>query len=100
MTDASLAALAETLSRTSPPLLALESAPMVDAGLRGSVTITDTGRAVLSGRRDRVATCGIDRWLGGVRLQGRAVLWRWDVDRDRIVRSVTGLAAVDSRSPA
>jgi len=101
ITDASLAALAETLSRTSPPLLALESAPIADAGLlRGSVTLTDLGRTVLSGRLDRVAACGIDRWLGGVRLQGSAVLWRWDVDRDRIVRSATGPAAVDSRSPA
>ena len=29
--------------------------------IRRDVTLTDTGRSVLSGRQDRVGTCGIDR---------------------------------------
>jgi hypothetical protein len=79
MTDTSLAGLAEELSRTSPPLLtlALRSAGNGE-GLRGTVMLTDTGRAVLAGQLDRVATCGIDRWLGGVHLQSGVTLWRWD----------------------
>ena len=86
MTDTSLAGLAEELSRTSPPLLtlALGSAGN-DEGLRGTVMLTDTGRAVLARQLDKVATCGIDRWLGGVHLQSDGTLWRWDDTR----RSVT-----------
>lgn len=40
--------------------------------------LTDTGRQVLSGEKDAVALRGIDRWLGGVHLQGFEVEWRWD----------------------
>ena len=85
ITDTSLAGLAEDLSRTSPPLLALEPGNAGnDQGLRRTVTLTDTGRAVLAGQLDRVAACGIDRWLGGVHLQSGGTLWRWD-DARRIV---------------
>ena len=90
VTDTSIAALAETLSRTSPPLLTLARGPIADGELlQGSVTLTETGRAVLAGQQDRIATCGIDRWLGGVHLQGNADLWRWDDKRrenDKTVR--------------
>jgi hypothetical protein len=85
VTDASLAVLAESLARTSPPLLQLIPQGEGSNGvLRGSVTLTDAGRAVLAGRADRVEMCGIDRWLGGVHLQGHASLWRWDDERQRI----------------
>jgi hypothetical protein len=87
ITDTSIAELADTLSRTSPPLLTLARGPIANGGpLRGSMTLTDTGRAVLAGERDRIATCGIDRWLGGVHLQGSVDLWRWDDKRQRITR--------------
>jgi len=90
ITDTSIAALAETLSGTSPPLLTLARGPIADGEhLQGSVTLTDTGRAVLAGRHDRIATCGIDRWLGGVHLHSDADLWRWDDKRQRITRRVT-----------
>jgi hypothetical protein len=85
VSDGSLAALAETLSCTSPPLLTLD--PLRAAGghvLRGFVALTDSGRSVLAGRLDRVASCGIDRWLGGVHLQSGGELWRWDDTRQRV----------------
>jgi len=88
ITDSSLAELADTLSRTAPPLLTLAAGRMADLNrLEGSVTLTDTGRAVLAARQDRIATCGIDRWLGGVHLQSGADLWRWDDEHERIRRS-------------
>lgn len=86
VTGESLATLAETLSRTSPPLLTLDlSATPEGDDLRGVVRLTDTGRSVLSGQYDRVATCGMDRWLGGVHLQSGGRIWRWDNTRQRIV---------------
>ncbi len=63
----------------SGPLLALDLSSATDRRvLRGTVTLTDTGRSVLAGRLDRVQTCGIDRPLGGVHLQSRSRTWRWD----------------------
>jgi hypothetical protein len=88
ITDGSLAALAETLSATSPPLISVARGGDSDGLLlRGAVALTDAGRDVLAGRRDRVATCGIDRWLGGVHLQAGFAIWRWDDQHERITRS-------------
>ena len=77
ISDTSYAELTEALSASAPPLLTRSIQ---------SPSLTPGGRAVLEGRSDRVSLCGIDRWLGGVHLQGRAVPWRWDADRERIVR--------------
>jgi hypothetical protein len=88
VTDGSLAAMAETLSRTSPPLLTLSVSDAPDGQpLRGSVAVTDAGRSVLSGQLDRVAACGIDRWLGGVHLLTGSPMWRWDHTHQRVVAS-------------
>jgi len=86
VTDTSLVELVETLSRTSPPLLA-HSADRASPHrwFAGSVSITPAGRAVLRGDQDRVSLCGVaDRWLGGVQLRNDAPLWRWDDARQRI----------------
>lgn len=88
VTGRSLAALANELSRTSPPLLTLDASPAGDGHvLRGVVALTDTGRAVLAGQLDRVEICGIDRWLGGVHLQSGGRIWRWDHARHRVIRT-------------
>jgi hypothetical protein len=85
ITDASMAVLAEALSRTSPALLTFVPGEAAgDEVLLGSMMLTDTGRAVLAAQRDRVITCGIDRWLGGVHLQSGRNVWRWDDTRQRI----------------
>jgi RNA polymerase sigma factor (sigma-70 family) len=52
---------------------------------RGRVALADAGRAVLDGGADAVALNGIDRWYGGVRLEGTAPAWRWHGERGRIV---------------
>jgi len=85
VTDSSLASLAESLSRTSPPLLRRSSGQDGDGRvLNGSVALTDLGRAVLAARQDRVAVCGLDRWLGGVHWERGAGEWRWDDRRQRM----------------
>jgi len=94
VTDLSLMSLAHTLSLTSPPLLAFAPRQSADDDrFHESVRLTNTGRAILEGRQDRVATCGIDRWLGGVHLQGDAV-WRWD---DLEQKMTTSLSATPRR---
>jgi len=82
ITDLSLASLALTLSRTSPPLVTIDG--VTSDSLAGSVALSGAGRDVLAGRMDRVPL-GVDRWLGGVRVQSQADAWRWDAERSRIV---------------
>lgn len=88
VTDTTVAATAESLARTSPPLLELELPPAARGQvIRGRVRLTDAGRSVLSGELDRVTMCGIDRWLGGVHLQPGKPIWRWDEPSRRIVKT-------------
>jgi len=65
ITDMSYEDRIRELTASSPPLLS------------ESFALTEEGRGVLEGRNDRVRLCGIDRWLGGVHLQGRGPVWRW-----------------------
>lgn len=65
LTDMSFDDRLRELSSITPPLLT------------ESFALTEEGTAVLNGEDDRVRLCGIDRWLGGVHLQGRGPLWRW-----------------------
>jgi len=56
------------------------------------IGVTDTGRSVLAGKADHIMLNGIDRWIGGVRLLGHWVRWRWD-ERIRQVVAQRKLAA-------
>jgi hypothetical protein len=47
--------------------------------------LTTLGRRAPSGREDAVKINGIDRWIGGVHLQGTRVRWRWSPQLDTIV---------------
>jgi hypothetical protein len=73
--DGALLDVIERLAALAPPLVVSGNA----------ITLTDTGRAVLAGELDRVSHCGIDRWLGGVHLNGRCATWRWNPETQRIV---------------
>jgi hypothetical protein len=77
ITDGSLHELAAGLVQAGlvaadPPLVPSESLPP------STLSLTALGHDILNGRADRIARCGIDRWLGGVHLEGNAAGWRWD----------------------
>ncbi len=40
--------------------------------------LTEAGQAVQAGELDAIEWNGIERWLGGVHLQGEEAAWRWD----------------------
>lgn len=74
------------------PLLAVEgwvtggdAEAMTRHNLRQTARLTTWGEAVLQGREDHVRLNGIDRWIGGVHLQGHRVRWRWDRSGRRLV---------------
>jgi len=64
------------LTECRHPLLRIED---------GDYQLTETGDEMLEGRTDHVHRNGVNRWLGGVHLNGREVLWRWDQRARRLV---------------
>jgi hypothetical protein len=84
ISDTSLVERAESLWRTLPLLTLSPDREPGGLPFRRAVAVTDFGRAVLNGEKDRVAMCSIDRWLGGVHLAGEAERWRWDDTRKTI----------------
>lgn len=61
------------LSGGASPLVTIGEGP---GPMDAPIGLTPAGEEVLRGTRDRVVLNGLDRWLGGVHLQGRRV-WRW-----------------------
>lgn len=79
--------LLRELAGAPEPLLEIEvaGAPETVQSLPdGTVSLTPFGRDVLAGRADHAVVNGLDRWVGGVRLQGRTPRWRWDAGSGRI----------------
>lgn len=69
-------AILDRMAGAPAPLVTIEpSGRPVDRRTR--VQLTPTGERVLAGRDDQVSLNGIDRWIGGVHLNGQAG-WRWD----------------------
>lgn len=71
------------LARPPVPLLKIDGPPGLGLQDR-TLVITEPGRAVLAGELDAVRSRGIDRWLGGVHLEGRHSRWRWDDLRESL----------------
>jgi hypothetical protein len=85
MGDWSFYATLRGLAAGSVPLVTVE-AGSDDRNLRPrQAALTEAGREVLAGRRDRIALNGIDIWRGGVHLEGTGPLWRWDARRETLV---------------
>jgi hypothetical protein len=53
------------------------------------VHLTSAGARVLAGQADQLALNGIDRWIGGVHLQGHHVPWRWNDATETLVPAAT-----------
>jgi hypothetical protein len=84
--DTSFLRIVRELASLSPPLLALDGDDPSAEGLpRASIALTPAGQTVLFGQADRVRDWGIDRWLGGVHLDWRGPLWRWDHGLERLI---------------
>lgn len=51
------------------------------------LVLTGEGKKALAGQTDWTKiNHGIDRWLGGVHLQGENATWRWDTQRETLVQ--------------
>ncbi len=56
-----------------------------DRASKTTVGLTRAGSAIMKGGADWVKLGGIDRWLGGVHLQGPQAAWRWNEASRRLV---------------
>ncbi|MBA2680570.1 MAG: DUF1835 domain-containing protein [Ktedonobacteraceae bacterium] len=69
---------------TLPATLATQ--PPDASFLQQKIVLTEAGRTVLQGKADWIKLHrGIDRWLGGVHLQGSNAQWRWDKQQEKLV---------------
>ncbi|HVR97441.1 MAG TPA: hypothetical protein VMW27_12555 [Thermoanaerobaculia bacterium] len=82
--DLSLLHRLRELASRPRPLLRIDSSAG-DSIRTLQISLTPTGVAVLEGREDWGHIHGIDRWLGGVHLQGTEASWRWDARQQRLV---------------
>jgi len=79
---------ARELSRASPALVHLSiTTDRPEALPSGTIALTTAGRDVLGGVVDRIQLCGIDRWLGGVHVQGQGPAWRWSARSGRLIEA-------------
>jgi hypothetical protein len=75
-------AMMERMAHATVPLL--DAAPgRIDR--HSALALTPVGAEVLAGRADHVTLNGVDRWIGGVHLQGHHPRWRWDEGTETIV---------------
>jgi uncharacterized protein DUF1835 len=58
----------------------------IEAFLSQNLILTEDGRSVLKGERDRIALVGYNRWFGGVHMSGDETVWRWDSAEGELVR--------------
>ena len=77
--------LVERVTRARRPVESLANGN--DAMPAGTIALTAAGREVLGGTADRVKLCGIDRWLGGVHVQGHGPAWRWSARAGHLVEA-------------
>jgi hypothetical protein len=85
--DGSFGELIDTLATGDTPLITLTRAPAErDVLANGTITLTDSGRAVLEGRLDWCALRPFERWRGGVHLRPDGPAWRWSEEAAAIVR--------------
>jgi hypothetical protein len=85
MGDSSCFGRMDRMAQGPHPLLRLDP-PGRPVERTTGVRLTGAGARVLAGEADQIALNGIDRWIGGVHLQGRHVPWRWDDGTETIVR--------------
>jgi len=76
MGDTSFWRILKSLAAGPNPLLHIEDRDT--PFFKRMVYATGLGKDVLAGKQDHVRLRGIDRWIGGIHLQGSESRWRWN----------------------
>jgi hypothetical protein len=90
--DSQFWSLLQELRCCREPLLAIQGRSLPAYGGKppfdfadDAISLTSIGESVRTGDMDHIHLNGIDRWVGGCRLQGAAVRYRWDDQTDQII---------------
>jgi len=88
MGDASFWVILNQLLATSPPLIQLSSAKQLSLPPEADqkLSITTTGKDVLTGNKNWLDIIDIDHWIGGVKLTSQN-LWLWDNEASKLIHS-------------
>jgi hypothetical protein len=91
MGDSQFWSAMKRLSEVRDPLIKITEPPdqtehKSNRHFDASLEITESGRAVLAGKRDFIEANSIDLWLGGVHLLNESV-WRWDEDNGSLTQN-------------
>jgi hypothetical protein len=89
--DTTLWACLDDLARAPSPALTIDGPSPLPRWApkdidRWTIALTPFGRDLLADRTDWLRANGLDRWLGGVHLEGKKAAWRWDERRSRLAR--------------
>jgi hypothetical protein len=92
--DASFGMYLTALSAARYPLVLTSTDQPIKGQVAGAgrafwqtaLRLTDVGKAVLANRADHVRLNGIDRWYGGVHMDGDYARWRWDAGARQVLR--------------
>jgi hypothetical protein len=88
MGDLVLTRSVDALIHAPTPLIdVVERAPRGLTPYARTVALTHFGRRVLDGRADHASANGVDRWVGGTHVTGASPMWRWDDDKDDVVKN-------------
>ena len=85
--DSSFWVILNELLAASPPLLKLSEGRMlkIPVDKKQTLTISQTGRDVFSGKRNFLEFTQLNRWIGGVNLSDENV-WCWDRDSQTLLK--------------
>ena len=83
--DIMLGFILECMKATNPAVLVGAGVAPGEPWYREVLTLTDTGGAVLSGKRDYLTLGPPVRFLGGATIDPAAANWRWDEARSALV---------------
>lgn len=76
--DLGLTSVVNDMLQVNEPVLLRTAPPPGSPWLNQQLAITQTGRAVLEGRRDWLSLSPPHRWVGGVEVGASSLGWRWD----------------------
>jgi len=87
LSDGMAAAAAQEMTNCAIPLLRIDDPEALSHPCgKVDVEITEIGQSVLAGNADHIKLNGVNRWLGGVHLQGDEAQWRWDAENRRLLK--------------
>jgi hypothetical protein len=83
--DLTIWTILRDMLRVKPTPFEIDAATAQQAWPHRRLSLTDTGKSLMSGELDWLSLKPPERWIGGVCLDGEGPIWRWANERKAIV---------------